>query len=81
MKKLKYKVKPPLIEQLQNYGRFQNFPLVNITRYSVSGEVLVTERMPRTSLFQFCSPPSSKVKVKGKDIPVQAMEAHRVARG
>jgi hypothetical protein len=31
----------------------------NISRYSVSGKVLVMERIPATSLFDFCSFPSS----------------------
>jgi hypothetical protein len=58
MKKLEQKVKPPLIEEIQKYRRFQNFPPAKIARNPVSGKVLVTERMPATSLFHFCSPPS-----------------------
>jgi hypothetical protein len=47
-------VKPPLTEQVQKYGCFQNFPSGKIAHYLVSGEILVTERMPATSLFHFC---------------------------
>jgi hypothetical protein len=31
----------------------------NSSCFPVSGEVIVTERIPATSLFQFCSSPSS----------------------
>jgi hypothetical protein len=53
-------MKPPLTEDVQKYGCVQNFPQgKNSSCYPVSGEVLVTERMPATSLFHFCSSPSS----------------------
>jgi hypothetical protein len=48
--KREYKSKSPLAEQLQKYGRFQNFPPAKIARYQVSSEVLVTERKPATSV-------------------------------
>jgi hypothetical protein len=56
-----YKAKLPLIEEVQECGMGVSIIVIqeNISCYLFCGEVLVTERMPATSLFHFCLSPSS----------------------
>jgi hypothetical protein len=58
-KKVDYKMKPPLTEKIQKYVFPEFSSRINRSCYPVSGEVLVTERMPAISLFHFCSSLSS----------------------